>query len=65
MKCPKQLELACPFYNIGASARPMVVFSGFNESHKPPPLGDARGLVRPHHNGHQNGQQSECMLHRC
>ncbi len=23
----------------------MVVFSGFHESHEPPPLGDVRGLV--------------------
>jgi len=26
--CP---ALACPFYNFGASARPMVAFSGFYE----------------------------------
>jgi len=63
MKCPKQPELVCPFYNIGVSARPMVAFSGFNESHEPPPSGDARGIVPPHRNGHQNGQQSEYMLH--
>ena len=31
-KCPKQPEVACPFYNIGAIARPMVAFSGFYES---------------------------------
>jgi hypothetical protein len=35
MKCPKQPSLACPVGNIGASARPMVAFSGFYESHKP------------------------------
>jgi hypothetical protein len=64
MKCPKQLELACPFCNIGSSARPMVAFSGFNESREPPPSGDARGIVRPHHNGHRNGHQSEYILHR-
>jgi len=64
MKCPKHMELACRFYNsIGASARPMVVFSDFNESHESPPSGDARGIVPPHCNGHQNGQQSEYMLH--
>jgi hypothetical protein len=45
MKCPKQPELACPFYNIRASARPMVAFSGFNESHEPPPSGDVRGIT--------------------
>ena len=52
----------------------MVVFSGFYESHKSPPLGDACGIVPPHRdghrnghrNGHQNGQQSGYMLHyRC
>jgi hypothetical protein len=44
----------------------MVAFSGFYESHKPPPLGDAGGTVPPHCNGHQNGQQSGYMLHhRC
>ena len=41
----------------------MVAFSGFYESHKPPPLGDARGIVPPHRDGHQNGQQSGYMLH--
>ena len=49
--------------NIGASARPTVVFSGFYESHEPPPLGDARGIVPPHRDGPQNGQQSGYMLH--
>jgi len=65
MKCPKQpeSELACPFYNIGASAHPMVTFSGFNEIHEPLPSGNVRGIVLPHRNGHQNGQQSEYLLH--
>ena len=65
MRCPKQPDSACPFYNIGASARPMVAFSGFYESHKPPPLGDARGIVPAHRDGHQNSQQSGFILHRC
>ena len=51
------------FYNMGVSARLMVTFSGFYESHKPPPLGDARGIVPPHHNGHRNGQQTGYILH--
>ena len=42
----------------------MVVFSGFNESHEPPTLGDARSIVPPHRHGHRNGQQSGYMLHR-
>ncbi len=63
MKCPKQLELVCPFYNIGESAHPMVAFSGFIESNEPPPSGDALGIVPPHRNGHRNDQQSEYMLH--
>ena len=64
MKCPKQTELACLIGFIRASACLMVASSGFYESHKPPPLGDVRGLVPPHRNGHQNGQQrSEYMLH--
>jgi hypothetical protein len=63
MKCPKQLKLACPFYNIGASACLMAVFSGFHESHEPPPLGNARGIVPAHRNGRQNGQQNGYILH--
>jgi hypothetical protein len=66
MKCPKQPELACPFYNIGASACLVAVCSGFHESHEPPPLGDARGIVPAQRDGHQNGQQNEYILHnRC
>ena len=41
----------------------MVAFSGFHESHEPPPPGDACGIVSAHHDGHQNGQQSEHILH--
>jgi hypothetical protein len=65
MKSKKQLALVCPFDNIRASARPMVAFSGFYESHKPPPSGDACGIVPLHRDGHQNGHQSGYMLHRC
>jgi hypothetical protein len=43
--------------NIGASARPMVAFSGFYESHETPPSGDASGIVPPHRHGHRNDQQ--------
>jgi len=50
--------------SIGASARPMVAFSGFYESHKPPPSGDARGIVPAHRDGHRNSQQSGFILHR-
>jgi len=43
----------------------MVAFSGFCESHEPPPSGDVSGIVPPHrHHGHRNGQQSGYMLHR-
>ena len=35
----------------------MVAFSGFYESHEPPPLGDASGIVSPHRHGHWNDQQ--------
>ena len=56
--------LVCPIDAIGASARPMVAFSGFYESHEPPPLGDASGIVPPHCHGHQNDQQSGFILHR-
>ena len=65
MKSKKQPALACLIDAIGASARPMVAFSGFYESHKPPPLGDARGIVPPYRDGHGNGQQSGYMLHYC
>jgi len=43
----------------------MAAFSGFYESHKPPPSGDAHGIIPPHCDGHQNGHQSEYILHRC
>ena len=43
----------------------MVAFSGFYESHEPPPSGDARGIIPSHRDGHQNGHQSEYILHRC
>ena len=52
--------------NIGASARPMVAFSGFYESHEPPPSGDASGIVLPHRHGHRNDQQrGGHFAHRC
>ncbi len=35
----------------------MVAFSGFYESHEPPPSGDARGIAPLHRDGHQNDQQ--------
>jgi hypothetical protein len=31
----------------------MAAFIGFYESHEPPPLGDARGIVPAHRHGHQ------------
>jgi hypothetical protein len=40
----------------------MVAFSGFYESHEPPPSGDARGIAPPHRDGHRNGQQSGYMF---
>jgi hypothetical protein len=52
MKSKKQPALACPIDAIGASARPMAVFSGFYESPGPPPLGDVRGKVLPHRDDH-------------
>jgi hypothetical protein len=53
MKCLKQPSLAC-----------LIGFSGFCESHKPPPSSDVRGiLVPPHRDDQQNGQQSGYMLH--
>jgi len=54
MKSKKQPALACPIGlgNIGASSRPMVVFNGFYESPRPPPLVDAHGIVPLHCNGH-------------
>jgi hypothetical protein len=44
----------------------MAVFSGLYESPGPPPSGDARGIVLPHHDHHQNGHQSGYISHyRC
>ena len=42
----------------------MAVFSGLYESPGPPPSGDARGIVPPHRDHHQNGHQSGYILHR-
>ncbi len=53
MKCPEQPALACPFDANGASARPVVAFSGFYESHEPSPSGDAFIIVPPHCNDRQ------------
>ena len=41
----------------------MVAFSGFYESHEPPPSGDVRGILSPHCNHHRNGHQSGYILH--
>jgi hypothetical protein len=44
----------------------MAVFSGLYESPGPPPSGNARGVVPPHHDHHRNGHQSGYILHyRC
>ncbi len=44
----------------------MAAFSGFYESHKPPPSGDVRGIEPLHHDGHRNGQQrGYILLLRC
>jgi len=42
----------------------MVTFSGFYESHEPPPSGNACGIVPVHRDGHRNDQQSGFILHR-
>ena len=68
MKCKKRNNSHCRvcFDAIGVSARLMATFSGFYESHEPPPSGDALGIAPPHCDGHQNGQQSGYILHnRC
>ena len=49
---------------MGVSACLIWAFSGFYESHEPPPLGDALSIVLTHCDGHQNGQQSGYILHR-
>jgi hypothetical protein len=43
----------------------MAAFSGFWESHEPPPLADEYGVVPAHHHSHQNDQQSGFILHCC
>ena len=65
MKCRNQPALACPIDAIGASARPMAVFSGFYESHEPPPSGDAWGIVPPHLDDCRNCHQSGYIIHCC
>jgi len=68
MKCKKRNNSHCcvcfDAIAIGVSARLMATFSGFYESHEPPPSGDALGIAPPHCDGHQNGQQSGYILHR-
>jgi hypothetical protein len=65
MKCKNQPALACPLGNIRVSACPMAAFSGFYESHEPPPSDDACGVVPLHCNGHQTSQQRGYILHSC
>jgi hypothetical protein len=65
MKSKKQPALVCPIDVIGASARPMAVFSGFYESPGHPPSGDGHGIVPPHCDDHRNGHQSGYIIHRC
>jgi hypothetical protein len=43
----------------------MMEFSGFYESHEPSTSGNARGIVPPHCDGHQNGKQSGYISHHC
>ena len=50
---------------IGASACPMVAFSGFYESQEPPPSGNVHSIVPLLHNDHRNGRQSAYILHNC
>jgi len=61
----KRQVLACPIGYIGVDARPMMVFSGFYESHEPPLSGDVCSIILPHRDGHQNGQQNGFILHCC
>jgi hypothetical protein len=35
----------------------MAAFSGFQESHGPPPLGDVCGIVPAHRHGHRNSSK--------
>ena len=65
MKSKKQPALVCPIDAIGASACPMAMFSGFNESPQPPPSGDVCGIVPLHWVDHQNGHHSGYIIHCC
>jgi hypothetical protein len=38
---------------IGGIAHPMAAFSGFFESHEPPPSSDACSILPAHRDGHQ------------
>ncbi len=42
---------------IGVSAHPMAAFSGFYESHEPPPLGYERSIVSAHRHGHRTASK--------
>ena len=68
MKYTPKIRVRCVWLMpIGVSACPMAMamFSGFYESHEPPPSGDALGIVPPHRNGHQNGKQSRYHCFVC
>jgi len=65
MKSKKQPALACPIDAIGASARPMGVFSCFYESPGSPPSVNVCGKVPPHCDDHQNSHQSGYIIHCC
>ena len=43
----------------------MAAFCGFYDSPRPPPSGDAHGIVPAHRDGHQNDHQSGYMVHNC
>ena len=61
----KTTKVGVPDWLYWSECLSEVVFSGFYESHEPPPSGDVRGIAPAHCHGHRNGQQSGYMLHHC
>ncbi len=53
--------LACPIDGYRSKCLPDGGIQWLLVSPGPPPLGDARGIVPPHCNGHRNVPQSRCI----
>jgi hypothetical protein len=58
----KKMVLVCLMASISRNACPMAASSGFYQSPRPPPSGDACSIVPADRHGHQNVQQIWCIF---